>query len=266
MLNIPLFDSLSHPSLDGNWLGDRFRGENTLDHYVDQMAPNDVKWAFCVGMEKVGSYNPALYSQFIRARSPKLFPIAYYPYDSDQEAPEKIRAKLELLKGQAYSGIKLHPRFSNIQLGAPALREIIRIANDLNLLVLLCTQVECRGAISYQNHILQIAQLLYELDDPKLILLHGGTVQLMELMEKVRPYSRVVLDLSYTLCKYEGSSIDLDIAFLFRNFDQRICVGSDSPEYTVKKLRQRFDLFAEGLPQKKQENIGYLNLMRLIEG
>ena len=51
----------------------------------------------------------------------------------------------------------------------------------------------------------------------------------------------VLLDLSNTLLRYQGSSLDRDIAWLFRSFDRRICIGSDYPDYEPGQLRARFE-------------------------
>ena len=42
-----------------------------------------------------------------------------------------------------------------------------------------------------------------------------------------------------TMQKYRGSSIEQDIKFLFRTFDERICIGSDHPEL-FKSIKKRF--------------------------
>jgi len=63
-----------------------------------------------------------------------------------------------------------------------------------------------------------------------------------------------------TICKYEGSSIDLDLEFMFQQFDRRICIGSDFPEYTLAKLRERFKLLSKNIDLKKKENITFRNI------
>jgi hypothetical protein len=87
------------------------------------------------------------------------------------------------------------------------------------------------------------------------ILLHGGVIKLLEVAEIVRHFPTVLLDLSFTLCKFAGSSLDLDIRYLFAQFDQRICIGSDSPEFTPMDLRIRFDSLSSGLIDAKVARI-----------
>ena len=62
-----------------------------------------------------------------------------------------------------------------------------------------------------------------------MVLLHGGDVQLLRYAELVRFNANLILDLSLTIMKYAGSSLDADLSFLFREFDRRICIGSDHP-------------------------------------
>jgi len=76
----------------------------------------------------------------------------------------------------------------------------------------------------------------------------------------VRFHKNLLLDLSFTIMKYEGSSIDLDIRFMFRNFDRRICIGTDHPEYSPAALEKRFSFFSQGLSEEKKQNIAYMNL------
>jgi len=63
-----------------------------------------------------------------------------------------------------------------------------------------------------------------------------------------------------TMQKYQGSSIDQDIKFLFKNFDERICIGSDYPELDQNKLITSFKYYSKNISKKKKENIAYNNL------
>lgn len=54
---------------------------------------------------------------------------------------------------------------------------------------------------------------------------------------------------------------NLDLQFIFREV-RRICVGSDSPEYSVLDLRRRFDVFAENLEAEKPAHIVHKHLFK----
>jgi hypothetical protein len=99
----------------------------------------------------------------------------------------------------------------------------------------------------------------------RMVLLHGGTVELLRYAEAIRSNRNLLLDLSFTLNRYAGSSLDQDITYLFRTFDQRICIGSDYPDYAPAQVRERFEHFAAGLAQDKQDNIGWRNISSLLE-
>jgi predicted TIM-barrel fold metal-dependent hydrolase len=109
-----------------------------------------------------------------------------------------------------------------------------------------------------------LVRLLKRCPKARVVLVHGGDVRLLEYAELVRHNSNLLLDLSLTMMKYAGSSIDADIGFLFRRFDRRICVGTDFPEYSHSALRGRFDHFSSGVAQDKLENIGFRNLQGFL--
>src|SRR6185503_12404899 len=94
----------------------------------------------------------------------------------------------------------------------------------------------------------------------KVVLVHGGDVQALRYAELVHYNPNLLLDLSYTLLKYRGSSLDADMHYLFRALDRRTCIGVDHPEFTHRALRERFDELASGLPEEKANNIAHRNL------
>lgn len=260
---VPIFDSLTHPTINSNWIGERFDGLASIKSLIDGMNESSIKWAFAVGMKNIGDYNEEHYMVLLRPYKDVLFPIAYFDFsvllDTD------IRNYLSHLKKMGYCGIKIHPRISKINLNNEYITEIIKIACELKLVVLFCTYFYDTLNDSYMNNISELIRVLNQVKDYPVILIHGGTVRILELMEVVRANKNLLLDLSLTMCKYEGSSIDLDIKFLFSKFDQRICIGSDHPEITSGKLRERFEFFSRNIEMEKKENIGYKNLMNFYD-
>lgn len=171
-----------------------------------------------------------------------------------------VDAYIIKLKNLGYIAIKIHPRIANIAFDHPLLKEAIVAANRHGLGVLLCTYFW--NACGLATNIEELVKLLVQVPDQKIVLLHGGAVRLLEVTEIVRQFPNALLDLSLTLCKYEGSSLDMDIQFLFNQFDRRICIGSDSPEFDHAALRRRFDYFSTKLDTVKARNIAYKNLMK----
>ncbi|MBV8856077.1 MAG: amidohydrolase family protein [Acidobacteria bacterium] len=263
--NIPLFDSLAHPTPDGNWLGSKAAGRNSFGQYLREAEEANCRWALCVGLGGVGGYDEGSYAELVRATSPHFYPVAYFDFGGDLGERE-LERRFRRMKDSGYVGIKIHPRIAQVQLDHPRLVPAIQLAAEAGLAVVLCTHFYSAGAEAYRNNLTALSRLLGELGDPKLMLAHAGTVRLLEVMEIARPYPRVLLDLSETLCKYEGSSLDLDIQFMFRKFDRRICVGSDSPEYSILDVRRRFEEFARGLDPEKAVNVAHRNLRNFLGG
>jgi len=262
--DIPIFDSLTHPTIDGDWMLPEYSGKNNISNLLSAMHENNIKWAFAVGMKGIGGYDEQSYIQFIQEKAgDSLFPIAFFDvkYFSDKK---EIDTALKRIKNMGYYGIKLHPRIGNFNLSDSILPYVIEKANELQLVVLLCTYFYDDQELSLNNTMDNIRRLLVKVPKQRTVLLHGGTVKLLEMMEVVRSFPNVLLDLSFTLCRYEKSSIDIDIQYLFKNFDQRICVGSDSPQFSQGQLRERFDFFAKEVSLVKASNIAYINLINFL--
>jgi predicted TIM-barrel fold metal-dependent hydrolase len=263
MNSLPIFDSLTHPTRNGDWIDATYAGKNFIRPLLSDMDETNVQWAFAVGMKNVGEYDEDCYSDFILTESRQFRPIAFFDFDKCSNV-SRVRRNLIGLKKKRYVGIKIHPRISGITLDNPLLPSVITEANNLNMAVLLCTYFYEATKYAYKNNINNLIRLLGEVPNQKLILLHGGTVQLMAMMEIARSFREVVVDLSLTLCKYAGSSLDHDIRFLFNKFDRRICIGSDSPEFTLQEMRERFEYLSEGVPREKLLNIACNNLLRFV--
>lgn len=263
MTNIPLFDSLTHPTLDGNWIMPQYPNCASFDDLQEQMITNNIVGAFAVGMKGIGNYSEddfivkcGLYGN--------LFPIAFFSFE-DTDTREKIVFRLRKIKIKGYYGIKLHPRIGQFSIVDERLPVVINEANKLGLIVLLCTYFYSNKQSLRINNLENLSDMLLNVDeDSKVVLLHGGGVRLLDCMEITRAFPNVLLDISLTLCKYEGCSLDQDIAYLFKLFDRRVCVGSDHPEISLAQLRSRFDYFAVMTSYEKAVNIAYKNIKTFL--
>ena len=259
---IPIFDCLTHPTIDGNWIQSQYNNMASIVDLQTQMEQANVHWAFVVGMNGIGSYNESAFVEMFKESSDnKLYPIAYYTPDTDNI--DAIREHLNRIKKRGYKGIKLHPRMSNFYF-SERIAIVIKSANDLGLICLLCTYPYCNN---FANKITpeSTMELLSSLNGAKVMLLHSGAVRLMEYIEIARAFNNVLLDLSFTICKYKGSSVDLDISFAFKYFDKRICIGSDFPTYSLMNLRERFEYFSSEISTEKRKNIAYGNIISFCE-
>lgn len=258
MNRIPLFDSITHPTLNGNWILPRYKGVSSLNNLLTSMNESNIKWCLAVGMEGIGDYSPNEYASMLKNHRSYIIPIAYV--NPRSAIATNISKYLTNLASMGYRGIKLHPRFGNFLVDDLSVSKIIIEANRAGLVPLLCTYFYGDKIPSCRNSISNVINLLTRIGDAKLVLLHGGGVRIIEMMEVARTFPNVLLDLSLTICKYEGSSIDNDIKYLFNKFDRRISIGSDYPEFPLKELRNRFEYFAASLDTVKAVNIANRNL------
>lgn len=259
MNRIPLFDSLTHPTISGDWLLPRYKGVSHFSTLIEQMTISGTARSLAVGMEGVGDYDEKSFVELTRSWEGLLLPIAYFPV-GDWKDRKGIVSKLKSLKKMGYVGIKLHPRFSGFSLTDMILPTIIKEAVACGLGVLFCTHFYSPSQFKLRNNLDTLLTMLTSIDDSPIILLHGGTVRLLEMMEIARCLKNVVLDLSSTICKYQGSSLDSDIKFLFSQFDERICIGSDFPEYSQAFLRDRFEEMSVGINPEKLRRVACENL------
>lgn len=258
---IPIFDSLTHPTLDGNWILPKWPDCASIAEMRAQMQASNVCGAFAVGMEGIGGYDEDAFLKMIRdEKDINLFPIAFFSFN--QSSKDGYEMRLREIKEKGYVGVKLHPRIGHFTLDNPYLPFVIDKANEMGLVVMLCTYFYSNEVSLLSNNIERLADMLLKVQkESKVILLHGGVVRLQDMMEVVRAFPNTILDLSLTLCKYAGSSLDMDIQFLFQSFDRRICIGSDHPEIKLRQVRERFEHFAANTSQEKAENIAYKNIL-----
>lgn len=258
---IPIFDSLTHPSLDGTWLNPRHGlKSNSFADNIEAMLSAGVKWAWAVAMDTSGPYDPIPFADACAKAPLALLPAAFMR-PNDFLNVDHISDWLRTRKRQGYHGVKLHPRLAEFDFQHPWLATIIVETNKHGLLPFLCTY--CYTASPCQNSLTidSLARLLRAVPHEKLVLLHGGTARLLEMAELTRHFKRVILDLSWTLCEYAGSSLDLDLRYVFTKYYSRVCIGSDAPEFSPLLMRTRFECLTQAIPLAHRERIAFRNLL-----
>lgn len=257
---IPIFDTLSHPTVDGHWMLPKYPNSSRIVDVISDMRKYGIKKAFAVGIKGIGSYEETDFVNLIKDEGDDFFlPVAFFEFNN--LTMSEIRTRLIELKSKGYVGIKLHPRIANFVLTDNRLPYVIDMANELDLIPLLCTFFYCNHQSMLDNNIERVGDLLMKCDkDSDIVLIHGGLTRVLETMELVRFFPNALLDLSLTMCKYEGSHIDDDIKYIFKLFDRRTTIGTDFPEISYGTLRRRFEYFASHTTFEKAENIAFKNI------
>jgi predicted TIM-barrel fold metal-dependent hydrolase len=249
------FDSLTHPSIKGEWL----KGEDSSYKALEKQRSKLLcEYKACaVNMPLQGMDNLNFYEEC--GKYSWLFPVA-------RVLLKDLSIKgIESIHAMGFKAIKIHPR----QLALNSLSQLYGVFEYCykhEITVFLCTYYYCESKGWPTNDFLSELAKLNTLFPLKLVLLHGGGVRLLEFAEFVRFNENVLLDLSLTIMKYKGSSLDMDIKFLLDNFDRRICLGSDHPEYSISDVLIRIDTLSDELKlsKVKLDNIAYNNLNNLL--
>lgn len=260
---VPLFDSCTHPTLNGEWTSP-IPAHNMAEQLIKEMDEAVVERAIAIGLPGVGSYDETLYVRAMSRFDGRLLPVACVDRDATSESGG-VSGLVRHLKALGYLGVKIHPRRQLLPRPDALMVDLIRRSADSGLTPFVCTYTSGGMSMDRGWRIEEVADLLENLDGTPLVLLHGGGVRLLEMSELARAYPNTLLDLSFTLLKYEGSSLDADLRFLFSQFDRRLCIGSDSPEFGPSDLRRRFEQLCAGLPLGKAEGIARGNLQRFMK-
>jgi predicted TIM-barrel fold metal-dependent hydrolase len=253
-----LFDSLSHPTLTGGWFQ---RGADaTFERLADEMHHSSFARACAVGLEGQEGYSHEAYAAHCR-RFPQLVPIAGIKPKTGAE----IDSELDIVRDLGFRGIKLHPRLSHFGYSDPAVIDTFKAAARRSLPVFLCTYFHADvGSYPDSDPLYAVARALKASPDTRLVLLHGGTVELMRWMQFARHSPTILFDISFTLMRYQGSSIDADLAWLFLGFQDRTCIGTDHPQFRHAGVRTRFEELAAQATPDAARKIGGLNLARFL--
>lgn len=250
----PLFDANAHPALASPCKTETFPA------FVEKLAEAGFFGACAVGLPQQEGFAHREFLQACRAH-PNLFPVAAWPNIPAGE----IEGQLAALSETGYRAIKIHPRLSGLSVRDPRFAQTLRMAAAGGLIVFHCSyQFAADNVLHPVDPLPWLLEAVSGAPNLRMVLLHGGTVELLRYAESIRMHPNVLLDLSNTLQRYESSSLDQDISWLFRTFDRRICIGTDYPDYEPAQLRVRFEALANGLPPEKCENIGWKNIVEFL--
>ncbi|EGR3365042.1 hypothetical protein DMN80_19095 [Vibrio parahaemolyticus] len=263
--NISFFDSLTHIKEDESWYQtDKVASFTRLQEY-----------------HKKGYINKAIIAampdddyEYIGSTVNKELPFCSLVFSLRKEwlklSDCEVKRNLETLKKKYGAiGIKIHPRFSDVDIQNPELIRIAKIAALTGLIVYVCTILRKPvGPVSHTIHY-HIARLCDECPNTKFVFLHGGYTDLFSTGEIIRDYPNALLDLSFTFMRFRKSSLALDVGYLFESLDRKLTIGTDYPEYTPLELKEAVNKYILtrddlNLTKEKLENIFFNNLNDLV--
>jgi len=124
--------------------------------------------------------------------------------------------------------MKIHPRLLDTNLEDERIRMALLAIAESGMGSLLCTYPY--GKSNGKNlHLPSILEATIPAES-RVVLMHGGATQLLDVAEWARTKSdNLLIDLSWTIVSLHNSSVKFDIESLVRRFEERIVVGSDYP-------------------------------------
>lgn len=257
---IPLFDSLTHVTVDGRWF------DTSYDASVSRLSAEIQLAAPCMAcVVAIPGYNmPNSFVLDVCARDPvRLIPIAGLDpnlFGSRNEA----EAELRRLREYGFRAVKIHPTLCNVHLDSLAFHWAMEACERTTMPVFLCTIMRRRGYVPSFSPIDLVYRTFVRHSGVRVLFLHSGLSDLLAYADLVRALPNALMDLSLTLMKYKGSSLDLDFTYLFNHLDRRCVVGSDFPEYSPFGLRGRVHQLSVSVPAEKLENVCWRNLWSFL--
>jgi predicted TIM-barrel fold metal-dependent hydrolase len=256
-----MFDANAHPTVDGTWIdGRKICG---FAESEARLRATGFQHACAVALPGVGGYSPTAFAE--AARGDFWIPVAAWEL-SDFDSTD-WHSTMCAFRALGYRGVKLHPRLLGKLPNAATLARLIVAAHESDLRLVLCTYPFGAPCTGLRGNLLEVlSEAMEAVPDARLLLLHAGCVDFMRFVEFARINRNILLDLSFTILKYEGSSLDADLRFAFRTFDQRLCIGSDYPEYDPASLRRRFERLAleAQIDDQKRAAISTTNAQRFF--
>ncbi len=257
-----IFDSITHVTPDGRWFHtDHDASESRL---LQQLDAARVEHAVVVAL--AGHISNEFVLDLCRRHVPRLIPGASFnpaAYPAAAEAARELRTQLQ---GGPFRLLKLHPRLNRYDpLDSRCQAVLEEIASwPKPLPVWLDTLFYFATGSSRKPVVDTIHDLVISFPKIQFVLLHGGGSWLLQVAEAIRDCPNVYLDISFTLLRHAGSSVELDLCYLLKTFDQRMIFGSDFPEIDIPRAVQAFERLADGIAREKSAHVLGGNLHRLL--
>ena len=264
-MEIKIFDTLIHSGMNLQWPSKPNINLNILN--ILQLIENEttLKGALVQTSPWFDSCNSneLFFKSIISHKSEKkIIPVATIPHLSINKIKSFIDDSIEI----GFRVFKIHPRFSkhSLQELGIILDYLLPKAN----LVQICTyqnqEINSLGNFLVANNLLELFAYKSNFYSTHIMLMHAFDVSLLQAHSIVRHNKYLILDLSMTILKYDGSSIDNDISYLFKNFDRRICLGSDYPEWSYRELENKLLTLVKSTSEDKLRNIFYDNVEKIL--
>ena len=255
------FDSLVHVTPDGRWFNTAF--DASEGRLLREMDDAGVDRAVVVALAGVIAND---YVLEVCRRHPGRLIAGASINPADGATADVLAAARNALCDGPFAVLKLHPRLHRYDLLAPAVLALLdEIAGWRSAPpIWLDSLVYPKGIAMRFSAVESIRQLAERYPGLRFMLLHAGGAAALAFFEALSAAPNVFLDLSYSLTRYEGTSVALDHRFLAARFDRRTVFGSDFPEVSLADAVRVLEALLDGLPQEKADNVRHRTLTSLL--
>lgn len=251
------FDSCTHPTLNGKWT--RGRRGITFSELAKLKHEMPGYNALAIGLPGVGGYEHAAFKQHC-----EIWGFEGIAAVTTLE-PTKVEREFHEIVKLGFRGVKVHPRLLNKNSDLNYLGRIFKLCDQHGLVCLLCTyEADRPGSLPSTDPFYQLCDALNEAPNVRLIMMHGGGSRLMQFASLARHSENLLVDLSFTLVDVMNTIPDTSVRQLMLKLDQRICIGTDSPEFRVDQVVRRVEEIAGNFEPTKLANIFANNLLRFF--
>lgn len=232
-------DALTHVTPDGRWFGtSRDASEANLLRDLDAAG---IECAVVVTIAEQVS-NEFVIGLSARHGS-RLLPVGGFnpvAWPSTTQVALEARAQL---RDAGFLGVKLHPRLHRYDPLDPRVFALLEEMSGWAAppALWLCTMFHHQGGSLRKGPVESIYELVNTFPRLRFVLAHGGGPDLLRLSTAVRHCPNAVLDISSTLVRFAGSTVETDVRYLLSTFDRRLVFGSDFPEISVTEARTVLD-------------------------
>ena len=257
-----IIDSLTHITPDGKWFSTSY--DASVTRLLKEMDQAQVDKAVVVALadhienefvaQTCGQYPDRLIA------GASINPAAY-------KTPKQAKDALQfVLANGEFAVLKLHPRLNQYDpLDARCLAILEGVVmSQASIPILLDTFLYFCGGRLQKPPVDTIHELVGRFPSLTFVLLHGGGAHLLQLAEAIRACPNVFLDISYTIQRYRGSSVEMDLKYLFQIFDRRMIFGSDFPEVSIPDALAHFRTLSLDISPEKRDRILGDNLQALL--
>lgn len=217
---------------DGRWLVPQYSaGEKDLLFQLDEAG---VDKAVLVSLPGLSPNEFVL--EVCRRHPGRLLPVGSFNPMAYSAGGIADGAKKKLMD-RGFIGVKLHPRMGRFDLLDPQvghfLDEVAGWANPPRIWI--CTFLHYKGGKLAKSPVETLHEIVGRYPGITFILAHAGGPDILRMANAIRDCPNAFLDLSWTLTKYRGSSVETDIRYLVNTFEARMLFGSDFPETRISE-------------------------------